>query len=406
VTGPGARQEARTGRGQDEVRRHNLSVLLRAVHVQGPTSRARLTAATGLNRSTIGTLAAELADAGLIREETVVERRGAGRPSLVVTPERERVYVLALNIGVDRLVAARVGLGGVVLDRRQIVLGQGDYDVRTLLRRVGSLSRALLDNAPQRSVLVGIGVAVPGIVRREDGFVRLAPNLGWVDVPLGDLVGELLPPGVPLNVGNDADYGALAEHVRGSAADVQDLIYLSGEVGLGGGIIVGGKPLSGVGGYAGEVGHMVINPGGRLCHCGGRGCLETEVGEEAVLAASGQPATASLEDVVAAATAGDPEALRGLRRTGGWLGLGVTNLVNVFNPSVVIFGGRLQHLLPYVESEVHQALERGLRPSCEQVRLTLPALGADSTLLGAAELAFTAVLDDPMGSVSGLRTGS
>jgi predicted NBD/HSP70 family sugar kinase len=406
VTGPGARQHPRIGRGQDEVRRHNLSVLLRAVHVQGPTSRARLTASTGLNRSTIGTLAAELAEAGLIREETVVERRGAGRPSLVVTPERERVYVLALNIGVDRLVAARVGLGGMVLDRRQIVLSHGDYDVPKMLRRVASLSRSLLDNAPKRSVLVGIGVAVPGIVRREDGFVRLAPNLAWVDVPLGDLIGQPLSPGLPVTVGNDADLGALAEHVRGAASDVQDLIYLSGEVGLGGGIIVGGQAMSGVGGYAGEVGHMVINPGGRPCHCGANGCLETEVGEAAILAATGQPDTSSLETVVAAAADGDTQSLRGLEDIGRWLGLGVTNLVNVFNPSVVIFGGRLQHLLPYVEPEVRRALASGLRPSCEQVRLSAPGLDADSTLLGAAELAFTAVLDDPIGSLVGLRTGS
>ena len=397
---------ARSGRTQDEVRRHNLSVLLRAVHVQGPTSRARLTAATGLNRSTIGTLAAELADVGLVREEALLERRGAGRPSLVVTPERERVYVLALNIGVDRLVAARVGLGGTVLDRRQIMLSHGDYDVTTMLRRISKLSRAVLDNAPPASVLVGIGVAVPGIVRREDGFVRLAPNLGWVDVPLGQELGDLLSPGMPVNVGNDADFGALAEHVRGVAADVQDLIYLSGEVGLGGGIIVGGEAMSGVGGYAGEVGHMVVNPAGRPCHCGGHGCLETEVGEEAILAAAGQPEGASLQDVVDAAAAGNEAALAGLQRTGRWLGVGVTNLVNVFNPSVVIFGGRLQHLLPYVEPEMRKVLRTGLRPSCELVQLLAPALGDNSTLLGAAERAFAAVLEDPIGNLTTLHAGA
>jgi predicted NBD/HSP70 family sugar kinase len=380
--------------------------LLRAVHVQGPTSRARLTAATGLNRSTIGTLAAELAEAGLIREETVVERRGAGRPSLVVTPERERVYVLALNIGVDRIVAARVGLGGMVLDRRQVLLHHSDYDVRKLLRRVASLARTLQERAPRRSMLVGVGVAVPAIVRRDDGFVRLAPNLGWADVPLADLLGKPLAAGVPISVGNDADFGALAEHVRGAGADVQDLIYLSGEVGLGGGVITGGQAMSGVHGYAGEVGHMVINPSGRPCHCGGTGCFETEVGEAAVVAATGQPDMATLDDVVAAAARGEQPALEGLRHIGRMLGIGVTNLVNLFNPSVVIFGGRLQHLLPYVEPEVRRALARGLRPSCEDVRITDPALGDDSTLLGAAEHAFSAVLDDPIGSLTALRTGA
>jgi predicted NBD/HSP70 family sugar kinase len=164
--------------------------------------------------------------------------------------------------------------------------------------------------------------------------------------------------------------------------------------------------MSGVGGYAGEVGHMVVNPEGRPCHCGGRGCLETEVGEEAILAGAGQPAGASLQDVVDAAARGDEAALAGLRRTGRWLGVGVTNLVNLFNPSVVIFGGRLQHLLPYVEPEMRSVLHTGLRPSCELVQLLAPALGDNSTLLGAAERAFTAVLDDPIGNLTTLRAGA
>jgi len=397
---------ARPGRTQDEVRRHNLSVLLRAVHVQGPTSRARLTAATGLNRSTIGTLAAELAEAGLIREETLGERHGAGRPSLVVTPERERVYVLALDIGVDRVVAARVGLGGQILDRRQFGLSTQDYEPVKLLRRAATATRALSQTTPGRSLLVGVGIAVPAIVRRDDGLVRLAPNLGWVDVPLADLVAKHVAATVPISVGNDADLGALAEHVRGGAADVQDLIYLSGEVGLGGGIITGGQAMSGVSGYAGEVGHMVINPGGRPCHCGGRGCLETEVGEDAVRAATGHPADASFGDVVAAAARGEATTLAGLREVGRVLGLGVTNMVNIFNPAVVIFGGQMQHLLPYVEHELREALASGLRPSSDGVRLIAPGLGDDSTLLGAAERAFEGLLDDPIGRLSALRAGA
>ena len=338
----------------------------------------------------------------------MVERRGAGRPSLVVTPERERVYVLALNIGVDRLVAARVGLGGMVLDRRQVLLNHGDYDVPqddAAGREPGPHPAGARPHGGRS--LVGVGVAVPGH-RAPRGRVRPArpqPRAGS-DVPLADLLGKPLSAGVPISVGNDADFGALAEHVRGAAADVQDLIYLSGEVGLGGGIITGGQAMSGVRGYAGEVGHMVINPSGRPCHCGGTGCFETEVGEAAVVAATGQPHMATLEDVVAAADRGEQPALDGLQHIGRMLGIGVTNLVNLFNPSVVIFGGRLQHLLPYVEPEVRRALSHGLRPSCEDVRLTEPALGDDSTLLGAAEHAFSAVLDDPIGSLSALRTGA
>ena len=130
------------------------------------------------------------------------------------------------------------------------------------------------------------------MVGGPDQLVRLAPNLGWVDVPLGTLLGRSSwAPRLPVAVGNEGDLGVMAEHLRGVAADASDAIYLTGEVGLGGGVIVGGRPLTGAGGYAGEVGHMSVNPAtGRRCTCGRRGCWETEVGADAVLLAIGAPA--------------------------------------------------------------------------------------------------------------------
>jgi predicted NBD/HSP70 family sugar kinase len=172
-------------------------------------------------------------------------------------------------------------------------------------------------------------------------------------------------------------------------------VYLSGEVGVGGGIIVDGRLMTGVGGYGGEVGHMAVNPKGRVCRCGARGCWETEVGEDAVLVAAGLP-EGSIEDVVAAAERGDKQARAGLAQVGRWLGVGVVNLVNIFNPEVVVFGGVLRQLLPVTEASISLSLQTALAAPREQVRLALPALGADSTLLGAAESAFSLLLDDPL----------
>jgi predicted NBD/HSP70 family sugar kinase len=372
----------------DEVRRYNLGRLLGLLHTDGATSRSRLAAHTGLNRSTVGALTADLADAGLVRESTPSGGGGAGRPSIVVEPASERVSVLAFDIGVDHLVAARIGLGGVVLDRR--ALRQPDHDPHRILDRVQRLADAMLSSLPPDHRCAGVGIGVCGMVGGDDGSVRFAPNLGWQDVPLGRMVTERLGDGLPVSVGNDADLGARAEHLRGAAVGVTDLVYISGEVGVGGGVILGGRPLAGVGGYGGEIGHMTVNPAGRVCRCGNRGCWETEIGEEAVRLAAGAAAGTDLADVLAAQ---DRTALCDIGR---WLGIGVVNLVNIFNPQMIVFGGTTRGVFALTEPAVRAALSRALAAPRAQVRLSIAALGADSTVLGAAELAFGSLLDNPL----------
>lgn len=397
--GPGL-LPARAAAATQEVRRHNLGGLLRLLHVRGPTSRSDLTAAIGLNRSTVRALTTELAEAGLVREAATVGRGGAGRPSILVEPRSEQVWVLAIDIGVEHVATARIGLGGLVLDRRQQPLARGDGSVAAVLARLHALAAPLL--AAAGTPPVGVGVAVPGIVGAADGTVRLAPNLGWVDVPLGELLAAGLGTTVPVAVGNEGDLGVVAEHLRGVAAGASDAIYLSGEVGIGGGLILGGRPLTGAGGYAGEIGHMTVNPAGRRCRCGRRGCWETEVGLDAVLQACGVDGT--LDDVLAAVAAGDPVATEGLGTVGRWLGIGVANLVNVFNPEVIVFGGLTRATFPTMEPYVRAELAAALTAPREQVRLELPGLGADSSLVGAAELAFAPLLGDPLGTLAWAAT--
>lgn len=407
---------ARGSRGtrSEDVRRGNLSTLLRYVHVHGPTARSTLTAVLGLNRSTIGDLTGELVVAGLVREEAGRPERldgsgssSGGRPSYVVRPETERVQVLAVDVGVTHLVVARVGLGGDVLARRDRVYRRGarrQRDVTTTIARVGA---ELMAEVAADAVVVAAGVAVPGMVRRRDGQVRQAPNLGWQEAPLGAMLADAL--GLPVAVGNDADLGIRAEHVRGAAAGMDDAVYLSGHSGIGAGILAGGVPLGGRAGYAGEVGHIVVNPDGLPCHCGYRGCWETECGEERLFELAGRPAGGGLvgvRHVVAAAADGDPLAQAALEHVAGWLGRGTANVVNALNPEVVILGGSLEAVLDAVGATVRAAFESAaLAAPLEQVRLVTPCLGPDSTLVGAAELAFDALLSDPLLELS-RRTAS
>jgi predicted NBD/HSP70 family sugar kinase len=393
----------RAGPSQEEIRRHNLGTLLRHVHLGGPASRAVLADRMGLNRSTIMALTAELTAAGLVREELPKETGKAGRPSLVVRPESTRVYVLAFDLGVDRLVAARIGLGGVILDRRETVRARDGFELDDVVRVLAGFARQMARKATSDTVCVGVGAAVCGMVRRADGVIRFGPNIGWVDQSFGQALGDELALGLPVSVGNDGNLGALAEHERGAGIGFQNLIYLHGDVGIGGGIIVGGRLLGGEGGYGGEVGHMVVNPDGLSCGCGSRGCLEAEVGERALLTAAGWDERPGLigrdavRAVVDAADRGDFIARDALHRVGDWLGIGVANLVNVFNPGLVIFGGMLRDIYLGSAAQVRSRMTTNvLAVSREKVRLRTPALGDDATLVGAAELAFSEVLTSPL----------
>jgi predicted NBD/HSP70 family sugar kinase len=399
----------RAGPSQEEIRRQNLGALLRQVHVRGALSRAELTMALGLNRSTIGALTADLTSVGLVSEELPRETGRAGRPSLVVRPQSERVFVYAFSIGVDRLTAARIGLGGVVLDRRETVRARGELPPAAVVAPLAEFVRQMQRAAPPDTCSIGCGVAVGGMVRRADGMVRLGPHADWADAPLGSALAEVLgsthhpaaPPRVdlPIMLGNAADLAALAEHTRGAATDSDNVVYLHGDVGIGGGIIAGGRPVAGHGGYGGEVGHMVVNPNGRPCLCGSRGCWETEIGEHALLRAANRDGTGrdGILAVVDAAARGDAVAQAAVRQVGDWLGFGVANLVNIFNPETVVFGGTLRDVYLAAAAQVRSRINRNSLPACrEHVRLRTPELGDDAPLLGAAELAFQRLLADPL----------
>jgi predicted NBD/HSP70 family sugar kinase len=206
-------------------------------------------------------------------------------------------------------------------------------------------------------------------------------------------------PGVPVLVANEADLGALAEHRR-VCPGVGDLVYVSGEVGIGAGVIVDGKPLLGSAGYAGEAGHTLINPGGRECRCGAFGCWETEAGEAALLRYAGMgEGTGQLHEIAERAGAGDEAVLRAVAEVGRWLGLGIANLINLFNPELVVLGGLYQRLFRFLESPLIEAVrQRSLAAPRDMATIARSGLGADTPLIGAAELVLSGVIADPAGA--------
>ncbi|GAA1856383.1 ROK family transcriptional regulator [Pseudonocardia ailaonensis] len=381
-----------SGTRPDDARRHNRTALLRRLHVDGPCTRATLATELGLNRSTIKAVVDGLAEAGVVTEAVPAQRNGAGRPSLLVLPEAHSAVVLAVDVRVDQVSMAMVGIGGQILGRHSWNLHRTTRLPGEVITHVAESAQLLRDELGVREQ--GVGVSVPGVIRRSDGMVVEAPNLGWRDVSLATRLAAVL--GSPTAVGNDGDLGALAEHVRGAARDASDLIYLSADVGVGGGVILDGMPVRGNGGYVGEIGHMIVRPGGRACFCGEQGCWETEVGEPALCRALGLPEdtprgvlVAELRDLEA-----HPGRLDLLAEVGEWLVTGLVTAVNMLAPELVVLGDLFAALPPTLVDRVRDDLRRRslVSRAAGGTRIAVSPLGRDGKLVGAAELAFEPVL--------------
>ncbi|HZG89110.1 MAG TPA: ROK family protein [Pseudonocardia sp.] len=382
---------ATPGARPDEARRHNRAALLRRLHVHGPRTRATLAAELGLNRSTIKAVVDGLAEAGVVTEAVPARRNGAGRPSLMVIPEAEAAVVLAIDIRVEQVAMSMVGIGGQVL-------GRHSWNLHSRTRTPGEVITHIAESAQllgeELAITArGAGVSVPGVVRRADGWVHEAPNLGWRDISLGARLTAVLK--LPVQVANDAELGALAEHVRGAAHDATDLVYISADKGVGGGVISEGRPLRGTRGYVGELGHLVVHPGGRSCYCGSRGCWETEVGEAAMCRALGLPEDTPRGVVVAELRSLATTPLPGpLDELAEWLAIGLITVVNMMAPELVVLGDLFAVLpAPLVDRVRREVHERSMvSRAVGGTRIEISPLGRDAKLVGAAELAFEPVL--------------
>ncbi|MCU1418084.1 MAG: hypothetical protein JWP32_2258 [Schumannella sp.] len=374
-----------SGVGSDQLRRHNLSAILTLLHHDGSQPRSALTAQTGLNRSTVAALVAELVEHGLVHETDPDPTNLVGRPSPTVNAD-ERNVVIAINPEVDAVTVGVVALGGRVLRR----IRSDTTGAPTAAEAVSISADIVASIVREPGRVLGIGVAVPGLVRAADGVVRLAPHLEWVDEPFAEMLATAT--GLRVSVGNDAGVGALVEHIYGAGRGIDDLIYLNGgPSGIGGGVIAAGSLLGGASGYAGEFGHT---RGGGTDDAD----LESLVRRSDLLAAVGRVAATpdELDDLVLHSD--DPAVLELVHAQLEALAPALGDAINILNPRLIVLGGFLAAILQRDPGHLaSRVAAHALAAAHEDVQITRAALGSDLLMVGAAELTFAQLLADPAG---------
>ncbi len=395
------------------IRRTNLGLVLRLLRDTGPRSRAQIAGETGLPRPTVTNLVAELVELRLVREGNSQREGAVGRPGVSVEIDGRAVCGLGLEINADYVSAVAQSLGGDRVFERRIPLDVPAAGPDAVLDATAELIRAAdaaVTAADAR--LVGAALGAPGNVDIGTGHVVYAPNIGWRGVAaLAELRRRLGRDAPALHLENDAKLAAIAEYVIASAADIHDLISLRGETGVGGGIISGGRLLRGARGFAGEIGHMQLAPGGRLCNCGRRGCWETLVGLGALLRHAADPddpvhdasldVASRLDDLRRRAEAGDARTLGALDRLADDLSLGIALLVDVLNPRAVVLGGYFPVFADHVLDRVREGVARRvMAPDSGGCEILPSTLGLEAPARGGAQLALDAVYEDPSGTAA------
>jgi predicted NBD/HSP70 family sugar kinase len=351
---------------QSSVRAHNLALVLQtAANSADRPSRAAIAGATGLTRATVSALVDDLIAGRLLIEHDPAPRTGAGRPAAGLALNADGPAGLGLEINVDYLAACVMDLTGAVRHR---IVARGDQrpvSARAALEALDALAdQARAAAAAEGLTLAGAALAVPGLVA-AGGLVRVAPNLGWQDVDVPALLPGLA--GLPLIVDNEANLAALGE-LR--AGDEQTFLYVSGEIGIGAGIVLDGVLYRGGRGWSGEIGHVTVHPDGRPCRCGANGCLEQYAGQEAVAADAGLAASA--------------------------LGIALAAVVNLLDIGVIVLGGAYAPEFPRLRDGIEAELgRRVLTSGLAPVTLRAAALGADAAMRGAADAVIRSVRDDP-----------
>ena len=397
---------------QSLMRELNASIVMDCIRLNAPLSRADLASDTGLTRSTVSLIVNDLISRGFVQESTLRQDPKVGRPGLLIEFNPRGGFVVGVEIGVDFISVVLTDFISQVLWRSKQQTAEQE-EKETILERTEELIAQAIANGMALGLRpLGIGVGVPALVDVRQGRIMYAPNLHWADFPLRQRWTQRF--NLPVFVENEANCASLGEYFYGVAHDIKDFIFLKTGVGLGGGIMLDGKLFRGANGYAGEVGHMTLYAHGEKCSCGRRGCWETfvrpaslladisarlQAGEASLLPAlvDGDLDKITLTEVAQAARQQDELTLSALETLAGHFSVGIANLVNAFNPKLVVLGGSLLPVMPWLVPAITASVEKNILPPLRGItRIEITSQGEDACLLGAIALVLDEILREPM----------
>ncbi|WP_170843948.1 ROK family transcriptional regulator [Mesobacillus persicus] len=362
---------------QQVVKKNNKALVLQLVMEKGSLSRADIAQVSGLNKTTVSSLVNELLAEELIYESGPGESSGGRRP-VILHFNKNAGYAIGIDIGVNYVLCVLTDLkGNIVVEKNQAV-NRTPYS--TIMSIVQTMIQSLMEEMPHsRYGIIGIGIGVPGIVNKE-GSILLAPNLGWTNIQLKEDLARLFK--VPVIIENEANAGAVGEQQFGAGQDYQNIIYISAGIGIGVGIILNQELYQGKNGFSGEMGHMVIDMNGKRCNCGSSGCWEAYASEHALLEMADQDVD-TLESLIQSAESGNQVAQSLFENIGRYLGFGINNIINTFNPDQVIIGNRLALAQEWIEQPIQTTIQNHtLAYHQNEMQLNFSKLGKYSTALG------------------------
>lgn len=334
-------------------------LVLTTIKEKTPISRASVAQLTGLNKGTVSSLVSELIDEDLIEESGPGKSSGGRRPVMLLFNGRAG-YSISIDLGVGYILGLLTDLNGEIIYKEHITYQQTDF--RQVYPKLVALIEQLQAGAPKSPYgIIGIGVGVPGVISHQ-GEILLAPNLNWKEIKLKQLLVDKFS--IPVVIENEADAGAYGEKIFGSGQITDNIIYISISMGIGVGLIMGGELYNGAHGFAGELGHMTIVKDGRPCRCGNIGCWERYASEQALIQQAIQLNIISKDDVtpfdklIRLAENQDPKTLKLFEQISEYIGIGLTNSINIFNPELVILGNQLSKAEKWISPTLNKYVNK------------------------------------------------
>ncbi|MBI5828967.1 MAG: ROK family transcriptional regulator [Chloroflexi bacterium] len=379
----------------------NRSAVLNTIKTHGPIGRAEVARRTGLSAATVTGITAELIADDLVFEKAAGDSRG-GRPPILLALNPRGGFVVGLKLTETEAIAALTDLQATVIAKRTDRLAG-----RSPERAVNTLANAVAELVGEARIrkgkLIGVGVGVAGIVDSEHGLVRQSPYFGWQNLPLRDLLQSRVR--VPVFIDNDVNTLTLAEKWFGAGQSVDNFLTVTVGRGVGLGIVVNGQFYRGATGGAGEFGHTVIDPNGPVCDCGKHGCLESFVGDPGLVRMAAEAAArgelpgpvADVPSLLALAQAGSPAEQAIFARAGEMLGRGVANLINIFNPQLVLISGEGVRSGDWLFGPMREAIARHVMPGLAgDAEIRTDSWGDDAWARGAASLVLRGLFESPV----------